>query len=151
MSDNKKIFWSNVGYSFATVGWVIILSWICLKISECWLNNIIWTYNFNCIFLAPLIEEYSKRICFKKGFPYLYTYIFGFSEFFLYIFSYMIQSHDITLYFAFRRLVCVGMHYIYTLAQVQSSKEGYDGAGYFLAVIIHSMQNFLALAGAGLI
>ncbi|MCK9597275.1 hypothetical protein M0R19_08890 [Candidatus Pacearchaeota archaeon] len=145
-TTQKKLFWVRSFYCFVGVGLVILCSWILMETFNLMAMDFIINYKLSCIIIAPLIEEYAKRIFLKKGYPYLFTFIFGFIEFFLYLYSYMIKFHDITFYFMFRRLLCVGMHYLYMLIQKKSSEEGYDLTGYFLGSFAHAIQNFLAVA-----
>jgi len=142
MTNKKIIFWKNTSFSFTMVGIVIFISWLMFELLSFFVSPLM-NFKINCILVAPLIEEYSKRISIKKGCPWLYTYIFAFGEFFLYI---LFNLPAASIYFVSQRLLCVFMHFMFTAIQKEGHDSGYDKQGFGLALSCHALQNFLAIA-----
>ncbi len=94
------------------------------------------------ITIAPILEEYLKRIAVNKGFPFLFAFVFSVIEFVGYgmLFIWMI---DIFL-FVKLRLFATLMHFSTVTAMFlfkSSRTKKVTNAGYILAVIIHFAYN----------
>jgi hypothetical protein len=106
---------------------------------------------FGAVVIAPFIEEYAKRFALIKGHPFIYTGIFGGIEALLYIIA--ITSSGGTLATALSlRAAALAMHFSTTFIQKlyhDKGKEDNDESksltGYYVAVGVHSLWNFLTV------
>lgn len=108
---------------------------------------------FSAVVLAPFIEEYAKRFALIKGHPFIYTGIFAGLEALLYIVA--ITAAGGTLAAAITvRAAALAMHFSTTYIQKlyhEKGKEDNDEnkslTGYYVAVGVHSLWNFLVIRG----
>lgn len=108
-------------------------------------------YAFGAIVLAPFIEEYAKRFALLKGHPFIYTGIFAGIEALLYIVA--ITAAGGTLATAITvRAVAITMHFSTTYIQklyhdksIQTNNKSKSLTGYYVAIGVHSLWNFLAI------
>jgi len=101
------------------------------------------------IAIAPMIEEFGKRLAIHGKYPWLYTGIFSGLEMLGYVIGFMKMGGNILPYIILR-LIAVLMHFSTTYVQkyFMDKKEqdiNYTDMGYFLAILIHSSWNLLAL------
>jgi len=103
------------------------------------------------IVVAPLVEEFMKRIAVQMKIPYKYTGIFAGFEFILYISRFLAMGMTMPVIFAFR-IPPVIMHFVTTFIQKKMHERGEGDpkssssqAGYLMAVVFHSVYNDLAV------
>lgn len=99
------------------------------------------------IIIAPIFEEYSKRLAIKKKYPFVYTGIFGGLEFIMYVVRIVLSGASLPKTIIMRSISLL-MHFSTTLIQkIIIDKYGLESfAGrisWIIAVGIHSMFNIL--------
>jgi hypothetical protein len=102
--------------------------------------------------IAPIIEEYAKRVAIAEDYPWVYTGIFAGFELLLYVIP-VIMSGAAFGPFLILRVMSLVMHFSTTLIQKYFKEKGeeeryknnYGAIGYFLAVGVHMMWNLMAV------
>lgn len=115
-----------------------------------------------CI-VAPLTEEYGKKIAVEKNFPWFYTSIFSGLEFLLYLLTWFsapstsVLKSLTLLQMVFLRLPAIAMHFFTAFIQKYMKERGEEKSkhiidqeesskiGYWLAVACHSAFNLTAV------
>jgi hypothetical protein len=102
-----------------------------------------------CTVIAPITEEYGKRIAVESDYPFIYTGIFAGIEFLLYVIQ-GVQMGIALPIVVLQRLAAVMMHFATTLIQ----KKHHDDSvvmgeeehikGYYVAVGVHALWNLVA-------
>ena len=112
--------------------------------------------------VAPIMEEYAKRIALLSGYPWVYTGIFAGFEAVLYIAGGLASGVGAAALgsLVVGRLFAVGLHFMTTLIQKGYKEEEEEEAaargekpgeisfqGYWMGVIVHFCWNLLAVIG----
>ena len=120
-------------------------------------RNIAITEGLLAIAIAPFTEEFTKRISIKKGYSKYYIPLFIWTEFCIYIFSYLpaVIFGQISLTsLIIGRLFAAMMHYTTSSIQTKAlEKDPTEKKSYWISVLIHGIWNALpayALIFAGL-
>lgn len=103
------------------------------------------------IVIAPLVEEYSKKISIEGKYQWIYTGIFSGIEALMYIVR-MVAAGGSFPGALIIRLVAVGMHFGTTAIQTHYQKKAIETGdkskaltGYMIAVGVHSVYNFVGV------
>lgn len=105
--------------------------------------------------VVPITEETSKRISILKGYPWLYTGIFGGIEALFYVRRFSFQAITAGIFTAWTipvatliRLVALAIHFATTIVQQQLHKESKEIGpkflsmfGFVVAILIHFVWN----------
>ena len=106
---------------------------------------------FAAVVIAPFMEEYAKRFALLQKYPFIYTGIFAGIEALMYIVILTTQGVPL-LPVIIARALAVGLHFSTTHIQKlfhDKGKELNDKqtslTGYYVAVGVHSLWNFLSV------
>lgn len=107
----------------------------------------IGTIIFAACIVAPLTEEYAKRLAIKENYPWLYTTVFSLLEFARYFMIFTSGGLSIPVV-AGARIAVVGMHFFTTWIQKKfhdTKNKNVSKFGYIVAVLIHAAWNAMAI------
>ena len=95
---------------------------------------------FGAVMVAPLTEEFTKRIACKCGFLYLYAAMFGFLEMFIYV----SMGADWAMRFpvVFVHLFFASIHKYFEEKSIKEGNKYISWIGFLLAVMCHAAYNF---------
>lgn len=99
--------------------------------------------------LAPVFEEYAKRVAIRRKYPFVYTGIFAGVEFLMYVIDLVSRGANLPRTIIMRSITLL-MHFSTTFIQkLIIDKYGIDSfAGrisWIIAVVIHSLFNILGI------
>lgn len=165
VSKNLKEISSEIKESYKSHGILNIILIIIVLITVIYLNTTFFiiisnfmsqqaAFTVTAIICAPIVEEYAKRFAILKGFPYLYTTIFGVTEMMQYVGGMLIAGYH-PIKSLMIRIMTLAMHYSTTILQKyyhdksiilkDENKDRYDQnesmKGYIFSVAVHSMWN----------
>lgn len=108
-------------------------------------------YIIVCGLIAPIIEEYAKRIAIKEKMPWLYVSIFSGIELVVWVVQLVLIGMN-PIQVILIRILPVMMHFYTTLIQKKwhdrserKKDPHYSKVGFFIAVLIHMLWNFTSI------
>jgi len=136
------------------VAWFSAMTVIMLEFSFDYFKIAIPLILITPVFMAPLIEEYGKRISLKNGFPWIYTMMFAGMEYVLYINMLFDQDVPMTSIIVARCLALI-LHFGTMRIQIRFKEvydrhgrmgTNWDKLGYYNAVCVHALWNATCVA-----
>lgn len=133
--ETLKLLFIQVSESAAITFIIIIInSLFCIVLDSTAINILITS-----VIIAPLAEEYGKRISIINKYPWLYTFIFSMCEFVSYVHMYS-ECQGIV----FVRSIVVMFHFTTTFIQKELYSSGKPTKGYWISVVVHATHNLVA-------
>lgn len=140
-------------------GWYIFASWLLVQICM-YMNTYIdfavrelriFKYDilvsmFGAVIVAPLVEEYTKRLASKGRFLYVYAVLFGFFELAVYVS--MGAPWVMRLPVVFVHLFFASVHHYFERKSKEEGNKYISWIGFLLAVLFHATYNFMVSLGS---
>lgn len=125
---------------------VLLLNSLCEKIFLLITKNPKLSDVLTCLVTGPIIEEGAKKLAIELGYPWEYTASFANAEMFQYVKFYLYKLAT-PIRFIVMRLVSILMHHLTTYIQLKYKDENKEKLGFVLAVLTHTIYNWLADKG----
>lgn len=94
--------------------------------------------------IAPINEEIFKQYAIRKGYPYIFIFVFSMIEFLLYVYIFW-QPEDMVMNYIFmvKRSFVVYFHFttIYIQKYFYDKNKKFAMVGLAIAIILHSVYN----------